>query len=190
MISFQNFYYLNESECTKTNEFKKWFKNSKVVDERGNPLRVYKSMIPYDEEGNLITSIKRQSDFPDFEKAKYIPNTNTKIAGFFTNSSEVANKFCFSPKCTIFPVYLSIQNPYVINAEMNKAEKFQFGETGKPFRNAISSGLYDGVIIKNTIDEGDIFIALKSNQIKSALCNMKFDPENPNLNESLCYLII
>ena len=55
-----------------------------------------------------------------------------------------------------------------MEAKGQYAGKMQFGASGIQFRDAVRSGKYDGVIIKNTIDEGTIYIALKSNQVKLA----------------------
>jgi hypothetical protein len=54
----------------------------------------------------------------------------------------------------------------------------QFGPEGKPFRDAVRSGNYDGVFILNTEDEGNIYVPLSPNQIKSAIFS-KFNREDP-----------
>jgi hypothetical protein len=47
----------------------------------------------------------------------------------------------------------------------------QFGASGKEFRDATRSGSYHGIIIRNTADEGTIYVPLHANQIKSAIGN-------------------
>jgi len=166
-------------------EFWKWFGNSKVVDDSGQPLRVYKGMYPYDynkEEGtlgfqprneknqpaeNIIKRIQRPSKFPSF----YKDDPGIDIAGFF-GGVEVAGKFStlFMGGAT-YAAYLSLQNPYIIDAKGQKAGFIQFGETGIPFREAMRSGQYDGAIIKNTEDEGTIYVAQHPDQIRSAIAD-------------------
>lgn len=166
-------------------EFKQWFGASKVVDEAGAPLVVYKAMHPYDwtkeaadDPGPLITSIQRTTPFPAFNGDE----PGIDIAGFF-GSKETANHFAAgSQNSAIYPVFLSLQNPYVIDAKGQKAGAIQFGKSGKPFRDAVRSGKYDGVIIRGTSDEGDLYVALKPSQIKSAIGNRgTFDPASDNI---------
>ena len=54
-----------------------------------------------------------------------------------------------------------------IDAKGKRAGELQFGEKSTKFRNAVNSGKYDAIVIKNTSDEGDIAIALKNAKIKS-----------------------
>lgn len=165
--------------------FRNWFGNSRVVDKNGEPLVVYKAMYPYDWEteseenprGKEITSINRSSPFPAFNGDE----PGIKVAGFFGDIA-TANRFgdiCRSS--AIYPVYLSFQNPYIIDAKGERAGNIQFGKSGKPFRDAVRSGKYDSVIIKNTSDEGTIYIALRPEQVKSVFNRGDFDPNNPNM---------
>jgi hypothetical protein len=160
----------------QTPEFKNWFGDSVVVSDAGRPLVVYKGMPHLD----------WRTDKPISE----IQSTNGPWAGFFTDAPSVAARFAqaFGRTNTfVVPVYLSIEKPYVIDAAGAKARDFQFDNLDPAKRNkdilsAISSGKYDGVIIRNTDDEGTIFVALKPEQVKSAIANNgDFDPHNPNM---------
>ena len=52
--------------------------------------------------------------------------------------------------------------------------------------NAINSNKYDGIIIKNTSDEGSIFVPMNPEQVKSAIGNTgSFDSSNPDIRYSL-----
>jgi len=167
---------------TETPAFKRWFGESKVVDAKGKPLVVYKAMYPYDWRGaglEEITSINRPSEFPAFNKGE----KGVKVAGFF-GDIPTANRFAESAGSgqAIYPTYLSLKKPFVIEAGGRFAGDVQFGESGKVFRDAIRSGKYDGVIIRNTKDEGTIYVALDPTQIKSATGNRgTFDPSNPDI---------
>jgi hypothetical protein len=164
-----------------------------VVDADGKPLVVYKGMHPYEGAeptigfrerppdawpGREITSIDRGTEFPAFHGDE----PGVKLAGFF-GDKKTAAKFArvFAGSAT-FPVYLSLQNPYIVDAKGGLAGHVQFGESGKPWRDALRSGVYDGSIIKNTSDEGTIYVALRPEQIKSAISNSgAFDPTDPDI---------
>lgn len=170
---------------TATVAFKNWFGTSKVIDEHGNPLVVYKSMYPYDytketetDKGPLLETIARPSPFPSFNTDE----PGVQIAGFF-GDRETANIFSeIGHGVAIYPVYLSLQHPFVIDNGGRASGMAQFGPEGKPFRDAVRSGQYDGAIIKNTFDEGTVYVAFKPEQIKSAIGNTgKFDPKSPLL---------
>lgn len=169
---------------TDTPAFKQWFGDSKVVDENGEPLVVYKAMHPYDwtketdeTQGPEIESIHRSTEFPAFNHGE----RGVRIAGFFGDKA-TANRFTpGSENSAIYPVYLKIEKPYVVDAAGKKAGNIQFGASGQSFRDAIRSGKYDGVIIKNTVDEGDVYVALKPGQIKSTFNRGTFDANDPRI---------
>jgi len=164
MIKLRNLIHLG------TKEFLNWFGNSKVVDKDNNPLVVYKGYWPYDDVGKEITKIQRQSEFPSFHKEE----KGVFLAGFFSDDISVTKKFMFSKNSVLKSFYLKIERPYIIDMKQGFSGRAQFGETGIPFRNAIRSGKYDGVFILNTKDEGNVYVPLKPNQIKSTE-NTTFD---------------
>ncbi len=95
--------------------FARWFGRSKVVDANGNPLVVYHGTMS---DFTSFARDKLQSAFGDFE--------DSKLGFFFTNNPRAAALFSFGsvPKRgtsgTVMPVYLSIQNPLVV--DMSDAE--------------------------------------------------------------------
>lgn len=165
-------------------------KVSKVLDENGEPRVVYKGMYPYDwtkeksGESRAITSIKRTTPFPAFNGDE----PGVALAGFF-GDKQTANKFSQPMEgYAIYPVFLRMMNPKVIKADGRKAGDVQFGASGLPFREAIRSREYDGVIIENTADEGTIHIALEANHIKSATANSgRFDMNDPDIRKALTW---
>jgi hypothetical protein len=174
-------------KLTETPAFKKWFGKSKVVDENGEPLVVYKGMYPYDWTketpdglGPEIEIINRTTEFPAFNGDE----PGIRIAGFF-GAKETANNFASWNGAAMYPVYLSLQNPYTVDAKGGKAGDIQFGKTGKAFRDAMRSGKYDGAIIRNTVDEGDIYVAARPEQIKSVFNRGTYDSNDPRINYSL-----
>lgn len=157
-------------------EFNEWFGKSKVVTETGEPLTVYKGMYPYDwtketasDKGPVLNVIRRSTEFPAFNHGE----PGVRLAGFFSDSPTVASHFAEggSKSGAVYPAHLRLEKPYVIDAAGKNAGEVQFGPGGSEFRTAIRSGKYDGVIIKNTKDEGNIYIPLDATQIKSATGN-------------------
>ena len=144
----------------------------------------YKGMYPYDytkevratvpnvpqwkqevlDTGPLIDpkDINRKTPFPSFSS---LPDLEG-IKGFFARDPKVANEFA-PPVGAVYPVNLSANKVYTIDAKGKKAGELQFGDKSTRFRNAVNSGKYDAIVIKNTADEGDIAIALKNAKIKS-----------------------
>ncbi len=182
---------------TRTEAFRRWFGNSQVVDEDGEPWVVYKAMHPFDytkevsegrgahrrviDPGPVIDVIQRPTPHPAFNGDEH----GVKIAGFF-GDKKTANRFTGGSKnSAIYPVYLSLQNPFVIEADGRNAGDIQFGESGREFREAVRSGGYDGVIIRNTKDEGTVYVAFRPEQIKSAIGNRgTFDPNDARIGYS------
>jgi hypothetical protein len=145
----------------------------------------YKGMYPYDytkevratvpnvpqwkqevlDTGPLIDpkDIGRKTPFPSFSS---LPDLEG-IRGFFAKSPKVASEFAPAEQGAVYPVNLSANKVYTIDAKGKKAGELQFGDKSTRFRNAVNSGKYDAIVIKNTADEGDIAIALKNAKIKS-----------------------
>lgn len=144
----------------------------------------YKGMYPYDytkevratvpnvpqwkqevlDTGPLIDpkDIGRKTPFPSFSS---LPDLEG-IKGFFAKNPKVASEFA-PAQGAVYPVNLSANKVYTIDAKGKAAGELQFGDKSKRFRNAVNSGKYDAIVIKNTADEGDIAIALKNANIKS-----------------------
>ena len=145
-------------------------RNTKVVDDSGQPLVVYKGMYPHDwrqetpgNPGPLITRIERSSPFPGWPESD-LPSVN--IGGFFGDRA-TASKFAQSTNGAVYPVYLNIERPFEIDANGASAQSVQFGEGGRAFRDAMLSDKYDGAIIRNTSDEGTIYVTRRGDQAHS-----------------------
>lgn len=179
---------------TKTAAFKKWFGDSKVVDENGEPLVVY--------HGTPIGKFTEFSNFP----AYFSPIKD--IADIYQNPS--ASSIWYGSEIS-FPetkaVYLSLQNPFDTRIEEHRKvfeEKF-FGKygnltplsdrnlpdwtEGENLAEFIEENNlpYDGIILdegglSDTRDRGISYVAFSSTQIKSATGNKgTFDVNNPNI---------
>lgn len=185
------------SPQTETEEFKRWFGDSKVVDDDGNPLVVYHGTPDAE-----FDSFKGESHFTE----------NPEYASIYTNTN--ASSINSRPKKgdapAVYPVYLSIQNPLDTRIKKHKDifnnEFFMKWGNGTPLserglpdwtdgRDLIewieeTGQPFDGVIL----DEGGTpeyghrgqsWVALKPSQIKSATGNSgAFDPMNPDIRYS------
>ena len=163
-----------------------------MVDDNGDPLVVYHGAP--DVRGILTEGFK-----PFSRGGVY----------FFTDSQQVANSYATDVRAFDYqnaephtvPVYLSLQNPKVIDAQGKK-----WTDTERQMASAKSEG-HDGVIITNTRDEyntqgggksSTVYVAFKPTQVKSAMTSTlkskidskdigggpnkgTFDPNNPNI---------
>ncbi|ALN21713.1 MULTISPECIES: ADP-ribosyltransferase-containing protein [Ectopseudomonas] len=166
--------------------FARWFGNSKVVDAGGKPLVVYK--------GGPTQAWQDGSEITVFD------SPNGPWAGFFTSDKNVASRFAEAQwhmtsrggqPAGVFPVYLKIERPLVVDAAGRPARDFQIdasviGKEDSPLREELLSGNYDGLILKNTADEGDVLVPLSPEQVKSAIGNNgNFDPSSTDIRFKL-----
>jgi len=176
----------------KTPAFKKWFGSSVVADDAGIPMVVYHGTVNY---------------FNVFDSSKVTYSMWNGFGNWFTTDRKYAEVFSGGIKKVgrVIEAYLSIQSPLIYDGD-DKVNGFnrmiqEFEEvTGKKtydatpedaaaFREYIQSLGFDGVIIFQwTGDKGlserpvDIYIALESNQIKSATENRgTFDSGDPDI---------
>lgn len=144
-----------------SNNFKRWFGNSKVIDESGKPLIVYHGS---------------NADFTVFDKAKIaIDNLGT---GFYFSNEDIANSYANrrtqerGGKENTYAVYLKMEKPldfrnvtYEQAIEANKQEFLSFGfDEAEAQRQAAE--LVDGFIAdtKRFNEKTDFAIALPDNK--------------------------
>jgi hypothetical protein len=141
---------------TNSAAFNRWFGDSKVVDENGDPLRMYHSTT---------------SDFEAFDTSREALGG----AGSWFSVQPSYRPVDGEEGARVMPVYLSLQNPKV----------FDFAKESADYRkeNLVKQG-YDGVII--TINgELKVAVAFEPTQIKSATGNIgTYDPENADIRYS------
>jgi hypothetical protein len=133
---------------TNTPEFKRWFGDSKVVNASGEPLVVYHG-----------TRSKKGIN-------KFI------VPAYFTEDTDFASGF---GQNATYPVYLSIQNPYMIDGE---TEGRHFMWDKKDVADFKRRG-FDGVIV--TSDSENIYAVFDQAQIKSVNNSGAFDSDNPSI---------
>jgi hypothetical protein len=184
---------------TETPEFKKWFGESKVVDESGKPLVVY--------HGSQKKNIK------EF-KPKLAEN-----GIYFSSSPDLARTYSGSgKKAQVYETYLSFQSPLIVDAQGEAWRDLRrarvLDDKGNPtpwtveglfgYANSFTDKLaaavrksgFDSIIIRDVQDVGpkakkketkqtlgDVYVALDPKQIKSVANRGTFDPKNPNILE-------
>jgi len=179
-----------EVDYSQNPKFQKWFGNSKVVDENGNPLVVYHGTKAFDEYGDKEGEAIRQfAGFPNWFAEE--PYTASGYAG---------------AEGTMYPVYLSIKKPLTItNFDMNDDAKAAYAlakqlgvdiptlylpkdakaynvVSSPQFVEAAQKAGYDGIKVK----EGDYntYAAFDPIQIKSATGNTgEFSLESPEIDQ-------
>ena len=152
----------SEKKAEKAANFKRWFKDSKVVDEDGKPLVVYHGT---------------DADFNVFDMDKTRANMDIRGA-FFSPWEDDAKGYGKNVRA----FYLSIQNPATGDQAYKALNMFKGqNNAGVKARDYLIQQGYDGVI-----NENEEYIAFYPEQIKSATENVgTFDPNNPDVRYSL-----
>jgi len=181
-----------------TPAFKNWFKRSKVVDSQGNPLVVYHGS---------------RSDIENFDPTVVGGNQGEfgQTGMYFTEDPDYAQTYAMfagvtesnrgraAAGQTIYPVYLSIQNPLVIKnptfwegvkeriRDRNKSPaqrqldaKSKTALITKARRDELEAQGYDGIINERANE----IIAFRPTQIKSVFNQGTFDPEDARIQAS------
>jgi phage gp29-like protein len=144
-----------------TEQFKKWFGDSKIVDDKGAPLRVFHGTT---------------ADFDAFDK-KHISD---QLKGFYFSTRDVTSDTYATGQegSRVIPVYLSIKNP----ASMADVKRLAGTGVKTPkIHAALKKEGFDGIVDK---DQG-IVVAFEPTQIKSAIGNSgAFNPKDKRITAS------
>ena len=160
--------------------------------DQGYSIDAYKGMYPYDWRTVPTRNWKDEvisghdlvpKEISSIDSGNIVPTKHaddlraikSNYAGFFSNSPDVASRFATNMNGSVYPVKLKFENPKVIDAQGRYAADFQFGPgAGRLLLDKDSP--HDGVILKNTKDEGDVYIPRHPSQVRSKFA--AFDPEN------------
>ncbi|MDD6181394.1 MAG: hypothetical protein PUB01_04905, partial [Desulfovibrionaceae bacterium] len=166
---------------TKSPFFRAWFGDSKVVDEAGNPLKVYHGT-------NAAFDTFRNSKGGTFGPASYFtPDRKAAL--------EYANNHAGD---TLKEVFLASEKPYAVQNTTLAPEKFwnvfDAGDEDRTIRNFLDTG-YDAVWAKEkaktAFGETSPEIAVFSpNQIKASSNRGTFNPDDPNIYRSALPLAV
>lgn len=144
---FQNNYLFQTAPPTHTEEFRRWFRDSKVVDENGNPLGVYHGT--------------PTGGFEAF-KPKYAKNQDLPFGIHFSEDKAFADTYTFDKRKgrgvpgknpQTYEVYLSIQNLLdLTQIALPGSPEYELATKINP--KIKNQAFYrDGVFLKNIIDE-------------------------------------
>jgi len=163
--------------------FKKWFGKSKVVDENGDPLVVYHGT---DRQFTSFDPKQIGSQFDGYDKIGFFFTTDKFQAEGFAHGFMAAEGLePKNPKGRVLEAYLNIEKPLtgdiVEKITKDPIDKdiyggFYYEKHKAVIEDLMSSGKYDGLNI------GDLFVATKPEQIKSATGNRgTFDAGEGNI---------
>jgi SAM-dependent methyltransferase len=158
-----------------TPEFERWFGDSKVVDESGEPLVVYHgtskdkpfSSFTRNAQGTWFTSS------PEAASSYAMTNDSQKVV--YEGGKYVSK----NTSSHVIPVYLSIQNPLMVEGEL--LEKWRravnYRAANKMMVAQAKYAGHDGLVFRD-----GVFVVFEPTQIKSAIGNKgTFDPEDSNI---------
>jgi len=187
--------------------FKKWFGDSKVVDDAGEPLTVYHSTLKDFDKFKTTTDRSLGAHFGSEEAA------NNRIESFINRHEENKGITLADKPSQIMPVNLSLKNPFRMDdmiswqpEEVADRINYYISERNldmpyikpkhiidenknavKIYNNdeivsALKKGGYDGIVYENTIEGGgDSFIAFEPEQIKSIHNRGTYNPKDANI---------
>jgi hypothetical protein len=176
-------------EAPNTPEFKQFIKDSKVVDENGDPLVVYHAT---------------GKNFNTFDPKKLGQNTKdatAKLGFFFAGNVDAADEFMrqmtykgvgeYQAGANVIPAYLSIKNPFEISSanfgmQMTALQRMPQTKAKQfiaDFLVDVKNEGFDGIVIRSTRGTGtslfkakefgaDNWVAFEPTQIKSAIGNV------------------
>lgn len=180
-------------ETVRTPEFKEWFGDwendpenaSKVVDENGEPRVVYHGS------DEVIDSFEPQNVGTGVKGAYYFSSSPVTAATYVADISELESQFSRSQP-NITPVFLSINNPSIIDAQGNSWDAVPgiiSGDINDLVSQAIN-GRHDGLVVNNVSDVmsrndahdiANTYVAFESEQIKSIHNEGSFDSNDSRI---------
>lgn len=201
-----------QEKGTDSKYFKKWFGDSKVVDENGKPLVVYHGsrnnfevfehidgldsdinaintkeaffFVDDDIAADKFAEIQREAQIIRLQAEKHVGSGYNNLAEKQRLDEEI-KKQSYNDNIR-YNVYLSIQNPVIVNFE---GREYNTEEVDDLILDALENG-NDGVIIKNIDDVGGVhtqYAVFNPEQIKSVDNTGTFDAENPNIYYQSAY---
>jgi hypothetical protein len=162
-----------------TPAFKKWFGDSKIVDEKSQPLVVYHGSAT-----GKVEEFKTQGPGRFYGPGAYFA-FEPEDAAHYAKNAERRNRGISQ---TIYPVYLSMKNPMPLDEAMRrkilyrKASDKNWLKTIIPeLKIKMTETKYDGFILKD--NDGKLISAVVFNptQIKSVFNKGTFDPKDPRI---------
>ncbi len=153
--------------------FRDWFGASKVIDDRGRPLRVYHG------------TAAEVMAFDVARSGANYPSTGGQEGLYFTDEPIIAGVYAEQAGYredggeNTVPVYLSLQNPIERRTGTSSPDKY-FDYNRQKILVAAKKAGADGVIVRG--GDRTLYVAFKPTQIKSAISNTgAFSRTDPNI---------
>lgn len=157
-------------EALKRSEgFHEWFDKSKGVDSSGEPLVFFHGTRP---NGDI-----HEFSFSQHDGCYFSPDV--AYAEAFTSDLFGKNE---GSTGAIYPVYLSLQNPYVVRACDTSPEWEEFVSRGLDLQKLKDQG-YDSTMLFDETGQLDQVCTFHPSQIKSAICAVRFDRTNAYISD-------
>lgn len=179
--AIEGFPLFSSINVSDTPEFKKWFGNSKVVNDDGTPKRVYTGTSK-DKDFNRFNAPKNGIWFTeDPESASQYAVENDSMS--YARDLDSRDPWAMKPTNTasrVYPVYLSVQNPIDYSDGLPPemmADNYKKAQ-GEHFAKLKANGI-DGVKMP-----GGVWAVFSPNQIKSVFNRGTFDTDNPRIDFS------
>jgi len=162
---------------TKTDAFREWFGDSKVVDDGGNPLIVYHGTR---QEFDVFDMSRTGENTPytedDLSGAHF--HSDYEDAEFYTEPEDLDGNQREGDSPRVIEAYLSLQNPLTVDVEKNETNYFD--QNTSRLLDAMEDGEHDGIIVNGK--DGSLYFVPAAEQIKSATDNTgAFDPSDPSI---------
>lgn len=143
--------------------FKRWFRDSKVVDEAGEPLVVYHG---------------GAGDIEVFDTTRTTTRGKGDIPGtFFSADQMTASNYRQRPGGKVYAAYLSLQNPLDITDAIARARSdgLSFGDAKRMALLELDRDVHDGVVFRGDDFNPPEYVAFEPQQIKSVKNTGSFD---------------
>lgn len=164
--------FMAQSELMRDPRFRKYFEGSKMIDQYGEPLKMYhgtKGDINIFDNGRI-----GQSDFGASGRGFYF-SQDPSTAGLYAEMAKgIGNP-------NILPTYLSVRNPMELGAMIPRDKR----ESELLTQRALDLG-HDAIIVRNPKDNlMDEVVVFDPRQIKSAIGNRgTYDPLDPDITKA------
>lgn len=162
-----------DARLTRTPTFKKWFGESKVVDENGDPLVVYHGTTYGDIDQFLPNGGKDWQKSLELllsakQKNEPFGYMNFRGGAFFSPDPDIASGYTGENKGVVYPVFIKAENPVF------------YRDNGKNVSGVDPDKTPDALFIL-TGDRIDEIAVLDPTQVKSIYNRGTFDPNDPSI---------
>lgn len=164
-------------KVAQTPNFRKWFGNSKVVDEGGKPLTVYHGSADDIEAFNLGHPNRKDTGW--LGEGVYTTDNAGTASTYSIMKAGTENP-------NVMPLNLSLKNPYYATIEEKHAISKRGKAGAKEFTEKLKEMGHDGVILKYGGDDAPNignreFVVFEPTQVKSIHNRGTYNPKDPNI---------